>query len=862
LRSSETLYDFRIEINESKIANAGLGAYLTYMGARKVKPERLKVVGPILMDSLASIAETMVPLIAEKPGGRTVLVKLKGNNLHGNHNSEYWASTADLLDAEIPITAIGRNKVFRKQNERLSLHGKGIQSHTELENRPLGGIGLLELYTDSDYVPAPGIVFNETLCIDLGVYAPLGITGKYGLHTLWRNSGLQILHFVLTFLYHGRYPPYSDRKVDYIYEIKSFIHSEGPANWGFDVPEKYSGRNQLLDITDDLTGEPHANAKREIPMYVNEVGHDTKLVQNVFIRDENDRTVHYFFRATQSMKGNETVELLTNYKDTYEDKRERMGYGLKNILRGDKSDEDRPTLLRRNFLLRSRIEEKLGELSLREVMSVTEFITEKIWVPLSAISKDFLSKLEDEETPVSSPLTCLQWKALFRLVWLGGKIRSRLISLEKKFSRVKGYKLHCGYFMEMCTRMLGKIHFSNMDLSTLLGGGILDQQSQCVREAVLGELTEETLYSMRSMIRQPFCESFWCPIGSGLLEELSLSVARVRLRDFGEKKTEEQLRGDFLAAAASSMEKLHSCIREGGSKLRELAFASGTLCKNLPYKSLDRTARAFIEGSASPSFSGHGSTPKALLSAISRVYDLNLHGGDVYGHAESTSESSPVFAKKGFLVTECHNAFHDKDQRVKSLNSTVRPFQLLAKCTTDARVNACWYGVWQVAYAVYVFSAMFLPDNILDDMLTELARSIPGGREVLAFAIERCMETDEHHALVSITREAGAVVQQEFRDRMQKARERKPIYRGPPTTKLTGGWPPGWRQETFRRKIRGPKLHVYYSPQLGVKLTSKAEVKEFLKKVRACDGDEFMVVKKRRNKVASCEILRSRQQSL
>jgi hypothetical protein len=192
----------------------------------------------------------------------------------------------------------------------------------------------------------------------------------------------------------------------------------------------------------------------------------------------------------------------------------------------------------------------------------------------------------------------------------------------------------------------------------------------------------------------------------------------------------------------------------------------------------------------------------------------------------------------------------------------VRPFQLLAKCITDARVNACWYGVWQVAYAVYVFSAMFLPDNILDDILTELVRSIPGGREVLAFAMKRCMETDEHHALVSITEEAGAVVQQEFRDLVRKAKKekkkkvesnekKKSVYCGPPTVNRPGGWPKGWRQETFCRMSgasKGSKDHYYYSPQLNVKLRSIPEVARFLTLLLDHNGDESLVVETRHKK--------------
>lgn len=46
------------------------------------------------------------------------------------------------------------------------------------------------------------------------------------------------------------------------------------------------GHRQLVDITDDITGEVHSLAKRHTPIYVNEVGHNTELNANVLIRDK------------------------------------------------------------------------------------------------------------------------------------------------------------------------------------------------------------------------------------------------------------------------------------------------------------------------------------------------------------------------------------------------------------------------------------------------------------------------------------------------------------------------------------------------------------------------------------------------
>ena len=114
--------------------------------------------------------------------------------------------------------------------------------------------------------------------------------------------------------------------------------------------EHLKGMIQTIDISSDVTGEPHEIAKSEIPMYgtfarllnslrmvvfmaysfltnkcniyplltVNEVGHSNELQQNVYIRDIDDRIVKYFFKPNGRMKVGMPIELLTNYKNTYE----------------------------------------------------------------------------------------------------------------------------------------------------------------------------------------------------------------------------------------------------------------------------------------------------------------------------------------------------------------------------------------------------------------------------------------------------------------------------------------------------------------------------------------------------------------
>lgn len=49
--------------------------------------------------------------------------------------------------------------------------------------------------------------------------------------------------------------------------MKSFIFSQVPSEWDFSTDEKLHGMLQIIDITEDNTGEPHKLARNELPMY-------------------------------------------------------------------------------------------------------------------------------------------------------------------------------------------------------------------------------------------------------------------------------------------------------------------------------------------------------------------------------------------------------------------------------------------------------------------------------------------------------------------------------------------------------------------------------------------------------------------
>jgi hypothetical protein len=95
----------------------------------------------------------------------------------------------------------------------------------------------------------------------------------------------------------------------------------------------------VVDFTDDTTGAPHDIARSHVSMYVNEVGHNSNLVENVEVRcqcrspfnirmcqnrfkrficpkalSQTPRSVTYYIHINKPLVKGETLELLTNYK--------------------------------------------------------------------------------------------------------------------------------------------------------------------------------------------------------------------------------------------------------------------------------------------------------------------------------------------------------------------------------------------------------------------------------------------------------------------------------------------------------------------------------------------------------------------
>mmetsp|Transcript_3669 Transcript_3669/g.4225 ORF Transcript_3669/g.4225 Transcript_3669/m.4225 type:complete len:198 (+) Transcript_3669:232-825(+) len=144
--------------------------------------------------------------------------------------------------------------------------------------------------------------------------------------------------------------------------------------WSYDYDKTMDdGRPMMLDITDDATGETHTQATENIPMYVNEVGHNKNLKESV-VPIEGEDEISYRLCLEEPISVGETIELLVNYGDMYEDTRERHGYG---------KSSGCPDQLERDKV----------RLNQSELVQMGKFVFELVWKDGAPFEKDFLLRI-------------------------------------------------------------------------------------------------------------------------------------------------------------------------------------------------------------------------------------------------------------------------------------------------------------------------------------------------------------------------------------------------------------------------------------------------------------------------------------
>lgn len=186
LCETEVIFDFMVDAKESKIPNAGMGAFLKFLGARVLK-RKCKSRNDVLFSYREHVGAywgsddprviSREPLQAVGTDGVAFSVTLAGENVYGEPSNPYILR---------PLKAGGKGT----RRIKLSLvcsDNRSLYFEDELEGlnptKESQRIGHLGLHREMDYVPSETITFsslkNHCSMLDLGRYGPFRKHGRY-----------------------------------------------------------------------------------------------------------------------------------------------------------------------------------------------------------------------------------------------------------------------------------------------------------------------------------------------------------------------------------------------------------------------------------------------------------------------------------------------------------------------------------------------------------------------------------------------------------------------------------------------------------------------------------------------------------
>lgn len=612
---------------------------------------------------------------------------------------------------------------------------------------------------------------------------------------------------------------------------------------------------QCIDITEESTGKPHDVARKEIPMYVNEVGYNPALNQNVFCGEQDDRVVKYFFRLQQPMKSGSRIELLTNYRDGYESVRERKGYGWRNLHEGLPGDNLFSQRLERNFEDRRQVEMIIKlEKSLQSLSEYLSFIHNDIWNPI--ISK-ITTVLDSEGSKL--PISIQQWIATRRIQWMSNSFRQRL---EKEQATPTSNNLLQQILIHNMTELLDTMQLSAVGLDRLPAELFLDEERQSVNQSTCEEITEEHCFYLQDSLPMVFDSSVYCKIATRLIKRLSMVVAsacpnKKHIDDCSALGIQGSVCKAFYDAARLSKEEVKDSIMAFSSSPCEsdLNFSSGIRLKS--YLSAPFT-KAFERIKPSGGFFMDNSTiPKGFVAALLEklaYFDCVTLGGIEphwdYGKPSLEIGDSFVMVKFAGL-----NVKEEPINELRDLCSA--PRSVPAALKTSASINETWYLLWQVFWPIHSFAKEFLVQS--DYSVAELC-SILGIHTSLAdFAIKRGMQKVDNKSILECCRPINCPPPQP-RKREKSLKPKMPtsdiprapprlIYEGPVKNFLPGRSSEGWTQKIYQRASGASVGHCdsyWYTPQEQYKLRSYAEISRFFTALESCNNDEVMAWKARK----------------
>lgn len=437
------------------------------------------------------------------------------------------------------------------------------------------------------------------------------------------------------------------------------------------MSEKLCGKSQIIDITDDLTGEPHEIAKQNIPMYVNEIGHNKTLKHTVHSRDLCDRVVEYYLKIEEPMKKGETIEVFVNYFDLYEKNRIRKGYGIANIEGREKGDDHLPSLMRRNFQERQDMEEAIEDLAPMELYVMIEWL-DSIRQGLHELVTNFLRDARNgrDTIPRSCP-TAQQFIAIRRLHWLSALFKSRNDVLkEAPDAPVVG---RCVF--EQCGDLISRMIWPSwgaVSTTLALNPNLEDSKGVNVKNLFDREVAEELCYAVKEKLLSPMDESVWCDVAVQLTRNLCDATATAQDPSHP-SSTPDKLVQAYMAAAIKAAQEVRN-----PSNLSLLAFDSN--------------------------FQGDCGVSDEVLEAFQKVHMLSA------SLANRSASDKVLVARANPLLSP---------EGKHELIGVPVP----ASGFANQQLQETWYLCWQVAFVVDAFARKFLVNSScysLDDLCSRL----------------------------------------------------------------------------------------------------------------------------------------------
>ncbi len=323
--------------------------------------------------------------------------------------------------------------------------------------------------------------------------------------------------------------------------------------WSFGVPEKILGREQVIDITDDITGEPHEDARKNLTMYVNEVGHNQSLHETIHALDEDDRTIKYFLMIDNCLKKGDEMEVFVNYKERYEENRERKCYGAKNLSGETRGDDHLPSRLMRNFVDRREVLGCIQEADVMDLYLLVDFCFE-LGQNLHRSLHDFLMTVHfGKDNCFVSPITAIQITAIRRLDWLVTALEDRSNDLQKKLAPSESQAAF--YLLKQSHFFLSQMRWGRWtELFAFLEKypTLLDKHKKNLSTALEQEGVEEICFEVSEKLAMPLDESRWCSVAIELTHALCTATAKAVWQNLDRRA----LAVNFVVAAAKAAQEI------------------------------------------------------------------------------------------------------------------------------------------------------------------------------------------------------------------------------------------------------------------------------------------------------------------